>query len=121
MSQAPDIWGEFQAEVGRARAVVASYEAQELLDDDAAEQLQRDALSGRLGAGMQQIAERVAAGEVTWEQVFRDQTPYTALLQEHVGRMAEEHAAAIALGLQEDPDVDDLGPPSGPAAGAGSR
>lgn len=116
-----DPWAELRAEIAVARAAVAEYDDQERIDEETAEVLQADALAGRLGDDMQELAHRVDARETTWEQIFRDPERYGPLLSDHVERMARQNAADIAVALQEDPEVDDLGPPSGPAADAGQR
>lgn len=117
----PDPWAELRGEMARALAVMAEYDDRERVDDETAEQLQADAILGRLGEGMKELAEQVDDGELTWEQIFRDPARYGAQLAEHVERMAREHAADIATALQQDPEVDDLGPPSGPADRSGGR
>ena len=41
---------------------------------------------------MQTLARHVEAGETTWGEVFEGDSEYSHLLQDHLARMAEEHA-----------------------------
>ena len=53
--------------------------------------LQRQALSGVLGADMRTLAERVRAGATTWAEVFDGTSHDVDLARSHVARMAEAH------------------------------
>jgi len=57
--------------------------------------LQRQALSGALGADMRTLAERVRAGSTTWAEVFDGTSPDVDLARGHVGRMAEAHGPEL--------------------------
>ena len=57
--------------------------------------LQRQALSGALGADMRTLAERVRAGSTTWAEVFDGTSPDVDLARGHVGRMAEAHGPQL--------------------------
>ena len=57
--------------------------------------LQRQALSGALGAEMRTLAERVRAGATTWAEVFDGTSPDVDLARSHVARMAEAHGPQL--------------------------
>jgi hypothetical protein len=57
--------------------------------------LQRQALSGVLGADMRTLAERVRAGATTWADVFDGTSPDVDLTRSHIARMAEVHGPQL--------------------------
>lgn len=71
-------------------------------------ELQRDALSGRLGEDMQRLAEHVERGEESWPEVFEGTAPHAHLLVGHLERMGDEHAEQIRTAIEEDEDFDPL-------------
>jgi hypothetical protein len=78
---------ELREAVGALRLALDAARARRRTDETAA--LQRQALSGVLGADMRTLAERVRAGATTWAAVFDGTSPDVDLTRSHVARMAE--------------------------------
>ena len=75
------------------RLALAAARARRRTDETAA--LQRQALSGALGADMRSLAERVRAGVTTWAEVIDGTSPDVDLARTHVARMAEVHGSSL--------------------------
>ena len=84
---------ELREALGVLRLAVDAARARRRTDETAA--LQRQALSGALGADMRTLAERVRAGATTWAEVFDGTSPDVDLARSHVARMAETHAPRL--------------------------
>ena len=80
---------ELREALGALRLSLDASRARRQQDDWAA--LQRQALSGALGADMRTLAERVRAGATTWAEVLDATSPDVDLARSHVARMAEAH------------------------------
>ncbi|MFN8194622.1 MAG: hypothetical protein U0R80_10115 [Nocardioidaceae bacterium] len=111
----------FRQTLEEARAHVARVAATPVHTAEQRAELERDALSGRLGPEMRQIAERVEARETSWGEVFEGSSPWSDLLLPHLTAMGERYADRWRVALQEDPDFEplveadrDRGPSSGP-------
>lgn len=70
------------------------------------DQLQEDALSGRLGPEMRTLAGHVADGDTSWESVFDGTSPYKDLLRRHLTEMGERYTEPVRRQLEHDPDFD---------------
>ena len=85
------------AELGEALAALrrdlAAARARRRTDETAA--LQRQALSGVLGADMRTLAARVRAGTTTWAEVLDGTSPDLDLARNHVARMAAAHGPQL--------------------------
>ena len=79
--------------IGALRLSLHAARAARRTDETAA--LQRQAMSGALGAEMRTLAERVRAGATTWAEVFDGTSPDVDLARSHVGRMAEAHGPEL--------------------------
>jgi hypothetical protein len=79
--------------LGALRLALEAARARRRTDDTAA--LQRQALSGVLGADMRTLAERVRAGATTWADVFDGTPPNVDLARSHVVRMADVHGRQV--------------------------
>ena len=79
--------------LGALRLALDAARARRRTDETAA--LQRQALSGALGADMRTLAERVRAGATTWAEVFDGTSPDVDLARSHVARMAEAHGPRL--------------------------
>ncbi len=84
---------ELREALGALRLAVDAARARRRTDETAA--LQRQALSGALGADMRTLAERVRAGATTWAEVFDGSSPDVDLARSHVARMAEAHGPRL--------------------------
>ena len=84
---------ELHEALGALRLALDAARARRRTDETAA--LQRQALSGALGAGMRTLAENVRAGATTWADVFEGTTPDVDLARTHVARMAETHGPRL--------------------------
>ena len=84
---------ELRDALGALRLALDAARARRRTDETAA--LQRQALSGALGADMRTLAEKVRAGATTWADVFEGTTPDVDLARSHVARMAETHGPRL--------------------------
>ena len=84
---------ELREAVGALRLALDAARARRRTDETAA--LQRQALSGVLGADMRTLAERVRAGATTWADVFDGTPPDADLTRSHVTRMAQVHGPQL--------------------------
>ena len=84
---------ELREALAALRLALDAARARRRTDDVAA--LQRQALSGALGADMRTLAERVRAGSTTWTEAFDGTSPDVDLARTHVARMAETHAVRL--------------------------
>jgi hypothetical protein len=84
---------ELREAVAALRLALDAARARRRTDETAA--LQRQALSGALGADMRALAERVRAGATTWAEVFDGTSPDLDLARNHVARMAAEHGPRL--------------------------
>ena len=84
---------ELREALGALRLALDAARARRRTDETAA--LQRQALSGALGADMRTLAERVRAGATTWAEVFDGTSPDVDLARSHVARMAEAHGPRL--------------------------
>jgi hypothetical protein len=84
---------ELHEALGALRLALDAARARRRTDETAA--LQRQALSGLLGADMRTLAERVRAGATTWADVFDGTSPDVDLTRSHVARMAEVHGPQL--------------------------
>jgi hypothetical protein len=76
-------------------------QAQPLLSDEERRALERQAASGSLGKDMQALAEKVRAGEDSWESVFEGSSPHAHLMQSHLTALVEEHGEDLALAWED--------------------
>jgi hypothetical protein len=84
---------ELREALGALRLALDAARARRRTDETAA--LQRQALSGALGADMRTLAERVRAGSTTWADVFDGTSPDVDLARSHVARMAGAHGPRL--------------------------
>ena len=84
---------ELREALGALRLALDAGRARPRTDQTAA--LQRQALSGALGADMRTLAERVRAGATTWAEVFDGTSPDVDLARGHVARMADAHGPEL--------------------------
>jgi len=84
---------ELREALGALRLALDAARARRRTDETAA--LQRQALSGVLGADMRTLAERVRAGATTWAAVFDGTSPDVDLTRSHVARMAGVHGPQL--------------------------
>ena len=84
---------ELREALGALRLALDAARARRRTDETVA--LQRQALSGALGADMRTLAERVRAGSSTWAEVFDGTSPDVDLARSHVARMAEAHGPQL--------------------------
>ena len=84
---------ELRDALGALRLALDAARVRRRTDETAA--LQRQALSGMLGADMRTLAERVRAGATTWAEVFDGTSPDVDLARGHVARMAEVHGPRL--------------------------
>ena len=84
---------ELREALGALRLALDAARTRRRTDDTAA--LQRQALSGALGADMRTLAERVQGGATTWAEVFDGTSPDVDLARTHVARMAEVHGPRL--------------------------
>lgn len=111
----------FRQVLDEARAHVARVAATPVHTPEQRAEVERDALSGRLGPEMRQIAARVEARETSWAEVFEGGSPYSDLLLPHLTAMGERYADQWRVAIQDDPEFEplveadrDRGPGSGP-------
>ena len=84
---------ELREALGALRLALDAAQTRRRTDETAA--LQRQALSGALGADMRTLAERVRAGATAWAEVFDGTSPDVDLARSHVARMAEAHGPGL--------------------------
>jgi hypothetical protein len=101
---------ELQAALAAARVALDRRRATPVHTPEERAELQRDALAGRLGEDMRQLAEHIERGEESWPEVFEGTAPHTHLLAGHLERMSEQHAEEIRVAIEEDEDFDPLAP-----------
>lgn len=101
---------ELQATIAAARVALDRRRATPVHTPEERAELQRDALAGRLGEEMRQLAEHIERGEESWPEVFEGTAPHAHLLSGHLDRMGEQHAEEIRTALEEDDDFDPLAP-----------
>jgi hypothetical protein len=80
---------ELREALGALRLALDAARARRRTDETVA--LQRQALSGALGADMRTLARRVQGGATTWAEVFDGTSPDVDLARSHVARMAERY------------------------------
>lgn len=97
---------ELQAALAAAREALDRRRATPVHTPEERAELHRDALAGRLGAGMQQLARYIENGDETWQEVFEGIAPHGALFDGHLSRMSDEHAEEIRIAIEEDDDFD---------------
>lgn len=103
-------WRELQAAITASRVALDRVRAQPVHTREEREELHRDALSGVLGNDMRRLAEHVEAGETSWAEAFENESPYSSLLRDHVGRMVDEHEEQVRQAVAEDDDFDPWAP-----------
>ena len=86
-------YADLREALGALRLALDAARARRRTDETAG--LQRQALSGALGADMRTLAERVRAGTTTWAEVFDGTSPDVDLARSHVARMAEAHGPQL--------------------------
>jgi|GEM_PF-6800921 len=96
----------FQQALADTRRHVARVAATPVHTAEQRARLEDDALAGRLGQEMRELAERVAARETTWGEVFDGTSPHAGLLVPHVSRMQELYADQWRAVVRADPDFD---------------
>ena len=84
---------ELREALGALRLALDAARARRRTDETVA--LQRQALSGALGADMRTLAERVQGGATTWAEVFDGTSPDVDLARSHVARMAERYGPQL--------------------------
>lgn len=91
--------------MARVRASLARAQAARAAETGAGgfDRLQEDAVGGRLGTRMQQLARHVASGDTSWQAVFDATSPYAGLLRDHLTAMGEQHEAVVRRAIDEDP------------------
>lgn len=97
---------ELQAALAAAREALDRRRATPVHTPEERAELHRDALAGRLGADMQQLARYIENGDETWQEVFEGIAPHGALFDGHLSRMSDEHAEEIRIAIEEDDDFD---------------
>jgi len=99
-------WRELQATISGARAALDRVRAEPTTTPEERRELQRVALSGRLGPQMQELAHHVEFGRTSWPEVFEGISPYADLLQDHLDRMVARHGPSVRRQLEADPLFD---------------
>lgn len=97
---------ELQAVLVFAREALDRRRAVPVHTPDERAELHRDALAGRLGADVQQLAQHIENGEESWQEVFEGIAPHGALFEGHLSRMSDEHAEEIRTAIEEDDEFD---------------
>lgn len=72
--------------------------------------LEQAALRGELGDGMRTLAQRVRAGQDSWDSIFSGRSPEAHLLEEQVNRVIEANRDAIRQAFEEE-EFDPSTPP----------
>lgn len=75
--------------------------ARPLLSDDERKALEEQAASGSLGPEMKEAAAAVQAGEDSWEALFAGESPRSALLTAHLGKVLEDNLEDIQLAFED--------------------
>jgi hypothetical protein len=101
-------WRELQSTISNARTELDRVRSRPVLNAEERRELHWQALSGVLGRDMQALARHVDAGETSWGEVFEGSSEYSHLLEEHVSRMANEHADDVRRALEEDEEFDPM-------------
>jgi hypothetical protein len=103
-------WRELRTTIAGVRTELDRVRARPVLNSEERRELHWQALSGVLGRDMQTLARHVEARETTWGEVFEGDSEYSGLLQDHLTRMADEHADDVRRALEDDEDFDPLSP-----------
>ena len=74
-------------------------------------QMEQAALRGELGDNMRTLAQRVRAGQDSWDNIFSGRSPEAHLLEETVSRVIDANRDAIKQALEEDEEFDPSVPP----------
>ena len=106
-------WRELRSTMSDVRTELDRVRSQPVLNAEERRELHWQALSGVLGRDMQALARHIEAEETTWGEVFEGDSEYSHLLEDHLARMAEEHADDVRRALEEDEDFDPMAPSPG--------
>ena len=98
----------FRQVLDEARAHVARVAATPVHTPEQRAELERDALSGRLGPEMRQIAQRVESRAPSWAAVFAGGTPDTDLPLPHLPAMGATDGDPSPVAIQDDPEFEPL-------------
>lgn len=112
---------EFRGALADVQAHIARVAAEPVHTPEEREQLHQDALSGRLGPEMQEVANRVESGDTTWAEVFEGGSEYSDLMLPHLTEMETRYADQWRLILDVDPTFVPLVEDEQPGDGPGGR
>lgn len=98
----------FRLALADAREHLARVAARPVHTPEQRAELEADALAGRLGPEMRTLAERVAARETSWAEVFEGTSPFSDLLVPHLTRMEERYADQWRARVWADPEFEPL-------------
>lgn len=96
---------ELQAATEDLRAKTARAKAETRMTREEREEFEQAARSGRIGSEMQQLGEKVDAGEDSWEAIWSGRSPNRALFGTFFDRTWAEVAPDVKRQIEQDDDT----------------